>query len=150
MRAPALQSTATDAESWVRLAAGCVGILAALSAAGVKAWRWFWRRRRTRAAERRAIRYLVDAQHHVLRLLDHRLVPEDEIRQQELLVRLVRRELAEVDGHEELLQESDERAREMEDVMRRTQRIEARKKQIRATRQQDNPFADGWEPGDAE
>lgn len=149
MRAPALQSTATDAESWVRLAAAATGILAAFAAGAVKAWRWFWKRRRTRAAERRAIRYLVDAQHHVLRLLDHGLVPEDEIRQQELLVRLVRRELAEVDGHQELLQESDERAREIEDVMRRTQRIEARKRQIRATRQADNPFADGWEPGDS-
>jgi hypothetical protein len=138
-----LRVTAAETESWVRTTAAGVGILAALGAALLKLWRLCAGRWRRRQEERRAIRYLVDAQHHVLRLLNYGCVPNDELRHQERLIRAVRSELARLDGHTELLTEEQER--ELQDLVRRTQRIEARKAVIRAS-QPDNPFSDEWTP----
>jgi len=99
-----------------------------------------WRKRRAaleakRALEARAIRYLVDAQHHVLRLLNMGRLPENEIQRQEFLIKELRKDLAKLDGHEDLLAVADTQ----EQVMRfltRTQRIYEKKAQIRASHEE--------------
>lgn len=104
-------------------------------------------RRRRRAAELRhlegrAVRYILDAQHHILRLLTREPVPEDELQRQRVLIHEVRDELARADGHEELLAAADAQA-EIIQVIKRTQAIAIKKAALRAERD-GSPFADGW------
>lgn len=114
--------------------AGALVAISALVGTVVATWvRWRRRRRAAqskRRAEARAIRYLVDAQHHVLRLLNRGQLPEDELQRQEFLIREVRRDLAQADGHEELLAAVDTQE-EVVKWIKRTQRIEEKKAQIR-------------------
>jgi uncharacterized iron-regulated membrane protein len=100
-----------------------------------------WRKRRKLAEERRAadahaLRQTVDALHHLLRAVNGgELMAPDELRRQEFLVRRERRRLAQVDGHLELLAEADaEDEREARRWATRTQRLQARKDEIRASK----------------
>lgn len=132
---------ARDVGDLVKTLAAGGGILAACWAAWAK-WRRRCSERRARhEAEARAIRYLVDAQHHVLRLLNHGVLPQEEMARQEVLIRQIREELARCDGHEDLLRATDEQA-EIVRVLTRTQAIQQRKAQLR----DDNPFRDRWTP----
>lgn len=136
--------TPVDAGEWAKTLAAVGGLLGGFWAVCVKVRGWLRRRQELREEERRAIRYLVDAQHHVLRLLNHGVLPEDEIVRQETLIREIRKRLAKLDGHEELLAAADQT--EAIRVMTRTQKIETRKAQIRGQHQDGNPFTDDWTP----
>lgn len=133
---------AADLGEWAKTLAAVVGVVGGLWALAVKVRGWFRARRELRNEERRAIRYLVDAQHHVLRLLNHGILPEDEIVRQETLIREIRRNLARLDGHEELLAATDQT--DAIRVMTRTQRIEARKVELRRKHDDAPLFMDGW------
>lgn len=144
MTAQASPMTPVDAGEWAKTLAAVGGLLGGIWAVCVKVRGWLRRRQELREEERRAIRYLVDAQHHVLRLLNHGVLPEDEIVRQETLIREIRKRLAKLDGHEELLAAADQT--EAIRVMTRTQKIETRKAQIRGQHQDGNPFTDDWTP----
>lgn len=94
-----------------------------------------WRRRRQerQTANDRAIREYADTLHHLLRWINGGELPPDELRRHEVLVRRLRRDLARVDGHLELLTEADaEEERDRKLWATRTQRLNDRKAEIRA------------------
>lgn len=137
---------AADVGDWVKTLAAAGGLVGGAWALMVKVRGWWSKRNETRKEERRAIRYLVDAQHHVLRLLNHGMLPEDEIHRQEALIREIRKNLARLDGHEELLAASEQT--EAIKVMTRTQRIDARKRSIRQFQPESEvPMFDDSDPG---
>jgi len=130
LQVPTVEQVGDSAKALVAITALVGGAWACVS-------RWHQRRKAAeerRAADAHALRQTVDALHHLLRAVNGgELMAPDELRRQEFLIRRERRKLAKVDGHEELLAETDaEDEREARRWATRTQRLQARKEQIKA------------------
>jgi len=132
-----LALTVADYESierWAKALATVGGLVGGAYAVLVRVFRRWRIRRDRRRLEAKAVRYLLDAQHHVLRLLNNGSLPPDEIKRQAILIKDLRRDMAEVDGHQEFLLAADnaESRSEIIRILTRTQAIEARKVELRA------------------
>lgn len=104
MKQGALAMTPAEVEGWAKVIGGVLAVATALGAGVVRAWRWWRRRIEMRRAEAKALRYLLDATHHVM----HHLAPDVDdwqarpaiLERHRVLIDSVWDELWLVDGHE--------------------------------------------------
>lgn len=111
---------------WAKTLAAIGGLVAGLWAACRRLWRVWQARRRLRALERKAIRYLLDAQRHTLYAViptPDRVVVIEKLKNSKDLIDQVRDDLWVADGHESALDE-ERRVENIVRVITRTQRIQ--------------------------
>jgi len=128
LKQTALALAPTEVEGWAKVAGGVLAVLGIVSAAVLRTWRWWTRRSRIRRFESKAVRYLLDAERHMLHMMvpgPSRYIETEELQRQKILIDQIRDELWVLDGHGG---ERDEQRRveNIVKVLTRTQAIQAK------------------------